>query len=194
VFVGTIAEVTGYHYVGSQPSDSELAPAGLPFTVYSVQVTEVISAPGITVGDRVPVLFEGGPPEGSQVPTGEPALSVGSDYLFLLADARPSGQPGFGAPPFCFYRLTTDHRIHANGWEGRPGPQAISGAAYSDVEAAVNSENPAEALAEIKGQTLQEAKAKILAAIAEGPLPEPWNTLPSATAAPEPSTTPVPSP
>jgi hypothetical protein len=86
-----------------------------------------------------------------------------------MVDGRPLDLPGFQAIRF---EVSDDGFLLPNGLECLfGGPAEVSGVTKEQCQTAMDSGNPAEALAALKGRTLDEAKAKILAAIAEAPLP-----------------------
>jgi len=150
--------------------DPPVPDALIPFHVYSVQVIEPISATGILPGENIPVLVSA--PYGLD-DIGD-RLDAGATYLFFLGDSRGFGDPGLTSLPHVRFPISEDGRVTANDYEFLPGVLAL------------------------EGQTLIEAGAGILAAIAEGPLPFVCNApvctpTPSPKATPEPSAAPVPS-
>jgi len=207
IVVGRPVAVSGTytrHVDSDYMSDPPLP--GIPFTVYSVQVIESIWPAETAVGDSINVLrpahfADGGSIEpGGQFDPGikpDAEFEAGDTYLFFLGDGRGFGDPGLGT--LVWFRISDDGYVMPNGYEFLPGVFAVSGVPFEDVQDTYYAADSRAALATLKGQSLEEAKEKILAAIDEGPLPFVCNApvctpTPSPTAAPEPSPTPVPPP
>jgi len=195
IIVGRSTGISGT-YARHVASDYMFDPPlpGIPFTVYSIAVIEAIWADGITAGEIISVLgpahFAG---DGSIQPGSEfsDTIEVGSTYLLFLGDSRRFGDPGLTSVGFTRFLISDDGRVTANGREFLAGVFAVSGVPFEDVQATYFAADSRAALAALKGQTLEEAKAKIQAAIDEGPLPFVCNA-PVCTPSPTPPPTDAP--
>ncbi len=171
-------------------------PGGTPYTIFQMEVASVAAGEDRVEGSRMDLLIEGGPmADGTVIPLRDPP-ELGRMYLFLLADARYLGFPGFGAPSYTRFEVSDEGYVIPNGLEGSPGLREISGITQEEYEAAVATGAPKEALKNVRVRAVDEAVKAIQAALAEGPVPpypEWWGDTP--TPSPEAVTpTPAPSP
>jgi hypothetical protein len=194
VIVGTVIEFTGVQYKQS-PSDLWADPPlpGLPYSIHSISVLETISGDEIKAGDIISLSHAGYRQiDGSPV-VPEP-LPAGSTYLFFLADVRDIGLPGFQGISAGRFAISDDGYVLANGSEcADAGPRDVSGVTKEQCQAAADSADPQVALAALREQTLNDAKAKILAAIAED-IPSPSSAPRTIETTPAHSTAPLSAP
>ena len=163
-------------------------------TVFSVSVEKYLgSASGPST---IELLQTGGVVEGvSYGLTSDPLLQIGARFLFFLRDALPHDPPIYTGSPFGRFAVGGDGHIRPNGWESLAGVSAVSAVSFETVKQALVGVEPERALstlAGISGATLDEAAAKITAAINGAAIPTPVPATPSPT--PTSSPTPAPSP
>jgi len=143
------------------------------FSLYPVEVIRVIASPRARRGGTLTVAQQGGVIDGvTYMNGGDPPLMVGAVYLLFLRDSYP----GFGLDQYGEFpggRFLTDERgfLVPNRWEASPGVAAVSGVSYKEVQEAIYSENPDQALVALAKKSVDEAAIDILAAIALAPLP-----------------------
>jgi hypothetical protein len=164
---------------------------GLPYAVYTLAIEDVVSSELIKPGDRVPVFLVGSNEAYGGVPVlPNEVLPAGTTYLLFMIDGRPLDLPGFQALRFV---ISSDGYLLPNGLECQlGGPAEVSGITEQECRKAMDSANPLEALGALKTRTVDEAKAMIVSAIAEAPLPPTYT--PYATPAPSAEATPALSP
>jgi hypothetical protein len=99
-----------------------------PYTVYELQVSDVIAGDAVAAGEAIPFAIWGGTTSsGFSAPLDGP-LQAGATYLFFLTDQRPYGLPGFMGDSRARFRISDDGFVFANGWEALEGPRSVSGA------------------------------------------------------------------
>lgn len=185
-----VGQVTGVsevrHPVRGQPDGSLLELP--PETVFSVKVDRVLSAPRVRDGDTISLVQAGGPTKDGQPfrLEGDPLVDVGQTYVMFMNDLLfPMKLDLFSGPAFGRF-VVANGIVMPNGWDGELGVGAVSGVTREEVLTARYSENPGEALAALARTSVDEAVEKILAAIAEAPLPPPQTPYPT-TAPSEPA-------
>ena len=146
-----------------------------PRTVFNVTVTRTIASTRVGDGDIIRVLQPGGPtPDGTIVGfEGDPRLDEGETYLFFVRDSLPGhGEDRFSGSAFGRFLVDGNGTIIPNGWEALPGVSAVSGLSYADLAPTLYADDPEAARKALARTTVDEAASKLLAAIAEAPLPK----------------------
>lgn len=141
---------------------------GAPYTVFAIKVESVVYSPD-WLTHEIPLAIYGGPDGPDQEncvsvdPVPAPKLEAGSRLLLFLLDQRELGTPGYLGIRF---EIDEAGRIVPTGEEVKfPAMAAVSGVTAEDAASAVDSPDPEAALKALAHVTLDEASAKILAAI-----------------------------
>jgi hypothetical protein len=160
-------------------------------SLYPVEVLRIIASPRAKEGSTITVYQRGGVIDGvTYTVSGDPLLEVGTTYFLLLDDLLPGfGLDEYVAHPGSRFVVTAEGLLKPNGWEASAGFAAVSGVPYADLELALYAEDRDAAITALSRTSVDEAAERILAAIAEGPLPPAWTPAPWTT----PDATPVPS-
>lgn len=148
----------------------------LPYTLFSVRVEEVIYGFETLAGEEIVLMISGSFNEGTGEPTGLwGSVEPGKRYLMFVSDFRPIwNYPGFGGDGFARFELTDDLRVIPGADQSYPGVSAITGVTEEEADVARASASPNEALRSLAHVTVAEVREKVLAAIAEAPLPTPF--------------------
>jgi hypothetical protein len=187
VIVGQVEE--GSYLIYEEAYPGQICP--FPVTVLPVTVQRVIHSPAPEVGEKIEVRQAAGPQKETCTCSDcglEQPLAAGEIVLFFLHDSSLGYANDSGAR----FQINRDGKIVPSGQEARyAGPGEVSCASPGDVWAALGSAAPKDALAALARVTVDEAAERILAAVAEAPLPPerptPGPELPQyPTPAPEP--------
>lgn len=179
VVVGVVQDGSELRYKETYPGSA----CADPYTVFSIKVESVVYSVA-PVSPDIPLAIYGGPEQENCVstePVDAPKLEAGSRLLLFLLDQREFGTPGYLSIHF----EIKDGLIVPTGDEATfPAMAEVSGIRADEALLANSSADPKAALEALAHVTVEDATARVLAAIAEVEPTGPPSEGAEATAAP----------